>query len=186
MTPQEFNNEVFDLMEINDVEVLFTPARINRNIVPADLYVYDIRSNDDGTEDFCVVENKVLVNHTGTIISKQSLIHTQDFAEITDYNFVGEEKTLAEYLLGDMEIEKVVSPANNCTYRLFYITIGNRQFCVAEEELDRHIMQCIDNDLYHLVQGIDERFAYVVPQEVADTEDVYCISQSIEDVLDED
>jgi hypothetical protein len=57
---------------------------------------------------------------------------------------------------------------------------------VAEEELDRHIMQCIDNDQYHLVQGIDERFAYVVPQEIADTEDVYCISKSVADILDED
>ena len=66
----DIKNEVFDLMEINEISVLFTPARINRNIVPADLYVYDIRSNDDNTEDFCVVENKVLVNHTGTIISK--------------------------------------------------------------------------------------------------------------------
>ena len=186
MTPKDFCNEVFDLMEINDVEVLFTSNRISRKLVPSHLFVYDIRSNDDNTEDFCTIEKYVAVNYTGTIISKQSLIHTQDFAEITDYNFVGEEKTLAEYLLGDMEIEKVVSPANNCTYRLFYITIGNRQFCVAEEELDRHIMQCVDNDQYHLVQGIDERFAYVVPQEIADTEDVYCISKSVADILDED
>ena len=186
MTPQEFNNEVFDLMEINDVEVLFTPNRINRNLVPSHLFVYDIRSNDDNTEDFYTIEKCVRVNHTGTIISKQSLIPTQDFAEITDYNFVGEEKTLAEYILGDMEIEKVVSPANNRTYRLFYITIGNRQFCVAEEQLDRHITQCIDNNSYDLVQGIDERFAYVVPQDIADTEDVYCISKSVADILDED
>lgn len=184
MTPQEFNNEVFDLMEINDVEVLFTPNRIDRNLVPGHLFVYDIRSNDDNTEDFCTIEKCVRVNHTGTIISKQSLTPTQDFAEITDYNFVGEEKTLAEYILGDMEIEKVVSPANNCTYRLFYITIGNRQFCVAEEQLDRHITQCIDNNSYDLVQSIDERFAYVVPQEIADTEDVYCITQSIIDIFD--
>lgn len=184
MTPKEFYNEVFDLIEINDVEVLFTPNRINRNIVPSHLFVYDIRSNDDNTEDFYTMEKYVQVNHTGTIISKQSLIHTQDFAEITDYNFVGEEKTLAEYILGDMEIEKVVSPINKCTYRLFHITINGIDYCVAEEELDRHITQCIESDLYHYVQGIDERFAYFVPQEIADTEDVYCISQSIEDVLD--
>lgn len=184
MTPQEFNNEVFDLMEINDVEVLFTPNRINRNLVPSHLFVYDIRSNDDNTEDFYTIEMYVVVNHTGTIISKQNLLEGKDFVEIADYNFVGEEKTLAEYIRGDMEIEKVVSPANNRTYRLFYITIGNRQFCVAEEELDRHISQCIDDKRYHLVQGIDERYAYVVPQEIADTEDVYGITQSIVDIFD--
>ena len=85
-----------------------------------------------------------------------------------------------------MEIEKVVSPVNNCAYRLFYITINGTDYCVAEEELDRHIMQCIDNNSYDLVQSIDERFAYVVPQEIADTEDVYCISKSIAEILDED
>jgi hypothetical protein len=122
MTPKEFNNEVFDLMEINDVEVLFTPNRINRQLVPNHLFVYDIRSNDDNTEDFCTIEKYVQVNHTGTIISKQSLIHTQDFVKITDYNFVGEEKALAEYILG----------------------------------------------------------------EIADTEDVHCISESVADILDED
>lgn len=186
MTQKEFINEVFDLIEINDVVVLFTPIRINRKLVPSHLFVYDIRANDDNTNDFYTIEKNVMVNHTGTIISKQSLMSTQDVTEITDYNFVGEEKTLAEYILGDMDIEKVVSPINNCTYRLFYITIDNRQICVAEEDLDRHITQCIDNNSYDLIQGIDERFAYVVPQEVADTEDVYCISKSVADLLDED
>lgn len=186
MIPKDFCNEVFDLMEINDVEVLFTPIRINRKLVPSHLFVYDIRSNDDNTDDFCTIEKYAKVNHTGTIISKQSLIHTQDFAEISDYNFVGEEKTLVEYILGDMEIEKVVSPINNCTYRLFNITIDNRQICVAEEKLDCHITQCIDNNSYDLVQGIDERYAYVVPQEIADTEDVYCITQSVANILDKD
>lgn len=85
-----------------------------------------------------------------------------------------------------MEIEKVVSPINNCTYRLFYIMIGNREICVAEEKLDCHITQCIDNNSYDLVQGIDERYAYVVPQEIADTEDVYCITQSVANILDKD
>jgi hypothetical protein len=85
-----------------------------------------------------------------------------------------------------MEIEKVVSPANNCTYRLFYITIGNRQICVAEERLDSHITQCIDNNSYDLVQSIDEKFAYVVPQEIADTEDEYYITQSVANLLDEE
>lgn len=186
MTPKDFCNEVFDLMEINDVEVLFIPYRINRKLVPSHLFVFYIRSNDDNTNDFCTIEKYVIVNNTGTIISKQNLIHTQDFAEITDYNFIGEEKTVNEYILGDMEIEKVVSPANKCTYRLFHITIDNRQFCVAEEELDRHITQCIDNNSYDLVQGIDERFAYVVPQKIADTEDVYFISKSVADILDKD
>ena len=71
-------------------------------------------------------------------------------------------KDLYNEVFNLMEIEKVVSAVNNCTYRLFHIKINGTDYCVAEEELDHHIMQCIDNDLYHLVQGIDERFAYVV------------------------
>ena len=106
MKAEELYNEEFDLMEINDVEVLFTPARINRNIVPAGLYVYDIRSNDDGTEDYCVIENKVLVNHTGTIISKTPFdFKGNDFIHIEDYGFF-DECTLSQYI-ADTEDNKL-------------------------------------------------------------------------------
>lgn len=186
MTKEELKNEVFDLMEINEVEVLFTSIRIDRTLVPSHLYVYDIRANDDNTNDFATIEEKVKVNHTGTIISKSNMLNSAEFVDITDYNFVGEESSLDDFIHGDMDIENVVSKVNGNTYRMFRITIKGKNYCVAEEKLEEHITDCIEKNLYHLVQGIDESFGYYVPQDVADTEDVLVITRSMEDVIDDE
>lgn len=182
MTPQEFNNEVFDLMEINDVSVLFTPARINRNIVPADLYVYDIRSNDDSTEDYCVIENKVLVNHTGTIISKTPFdFKGNDFIPIEDYGFFGE-CTLSQYIENKMEIEEITAMGD--TYRLFRLVINDEVYCIAEEKLELLIQRLIDEDKYNEVRHIDGMYGYYMPQHIADTEDEQTITEYMLDVID--
>lgn len=182
MTPQEFNNEVFDLMEINEVSVLFTSARINRNIVPADLYVYDIRSNDDGTEDFCVVENKVLVNHTGTIISKTPFdFKGNDFIHIEDYGFFGE-CTLSQYIDNKMEIEEITVMGD--TYRLFRLVINDEVYCIAEEKLELLIQRLIDEDKYNEVRHIDGMYGYYMPQHIADTEDEQTITEYMLNVID--
>jgi hypothetical protein len=182
MTPKEFNNEVFDLMEINDVSVLFTPARINRNIVPADLYVYDIRSNDDGTEDYCVIENKVLVNHTGTIISKTPFdFKGNDFIPIEDYGFFGE-CTLSQYIENKMEIEEITAMGD--TYRLFRLVINDEVYCIAEEKLELLIQRLIDEDKYNEVRHIDGMYGYYMPQHIADTEDEQTITEYMLNVID--
>ena len=62
--------ETYELMEIDNIIVLFTNSRLDRLTVPDNLYCYDIRETDGGSGEPATVENIVLVNHWGTIISK--------------------------------------------------------------------------------------------------------------------
>jgi len=54
----------------------FTCLRVDRNTLPKDYYAYDIRHGDAGG--FCTVENKVLVNHAGTFLTKTPLKMNRD------------------------------------------------------------------------------------------------------------
>jgi hypothetical protein len=83
-----------------------------------------------------------------------------------------------------MVIEKV--KLDNETYRLFHITIYGQEVCVAEEKLEKHIQNCLDNDTYHSVEWIDNKYGYYVSQDIADTENEESIKKSVIDIIDED
>lgn len=96
-TLQELYDEQFDIMLINDVEVLFTPQRIKREIIPTGLYAYDIRESDTG-DDFVTIERRVIVNHAGTILSKIEFdMGTTGTVKINEYGFE-DTTTLQEWL----------------------------------------------------------------------------------------
>ena len=86
-TKEELHSENFDVLSINGKEVLFTCLRINRDIVPKGLHAYDIRESDTGGE-FATIEPHVIVNHAGTILSKEVIEMEPDgFVEIKEYGF---------------------------------------------------------------------------------------------------
>lgn len=90
--------ETFETMTVNDIPVLFTDARIDREAVPKSLFAYDIRESDDGDR-LATVEPFVRVNHAGTIIShKEFRLEDWGGVEIKDYNFEGDSMTLKEWL----------------------------------------------------------------------------------------
>jgi hypothetical protein len=63
---------------------------------------------------------------------------------------------------------------------------GRKGFTVAAEEaLESVIQKKISAGLYDEVRLIDERYAYVIPQVIADAEDEALIAMTIED-MDED
>jgi hypothetical protein len=89
-----------------------------------------------------------------------------------------------------MEIVKVT--IDNKEYRIFdNISVyskkaGRRGMTVAAEEaLESVIQKKISAGLYDEVRLIDERYAYVIPQVIADAEDEALIAMTIED-MDED
>lgn len=89
--------ETFEILEINDIETLFSNGRINRKEVPAGFFVYDIRYDDEG-ENLATIEPQVTANHAGTIITRQEIPMTcESYTPIEDYNFTGEETTLQEW-----------------------------------------------------------------------------------------
>lgn len=93
-------NEDFELVEIDDRVVLFTNARIDRNTVPNNLYCYDVRESEGFSGDPVTLENFVLVNHWGTVISKEPFSYndTNCYPLKDGINYLGEECTLSEFI----------------------------------------------------------------------------------------
>ena len=81
-----------------------------------------------------------------------------------------------------MEIEKIELQGNE--FRLFYVTIHNEQYVIAEEKLENYIQEMIEQERYHEVENIDTMYAIYIPQEVVDTENEVEIIKSAIDVLD--
>lgn len=65
--------EVFELAMLDAYPVLFTDARVDRKTVPEDLFCYDVRHDDDGQGIACEVKPHVIVNHWGTILSREKI-----------------------------------------------------------------------------------------------------------------
>lgn len=68
-------------------------------------------------------------------------------------------------------------------FRLYHVTIGKQNFCVAEENLDTLINKHIDSDNYSMVRHIDEKYSYVISQAIADTEDESIIVSYLKSIL---
>lgn len=81
-----------------------------------------------------------------------------------------------------MEIKTI--EYNGAQYLIFIINIGGQYYSCAEEKLDNLIVEHIENDMYHLVEHIDDMYGYVVPQEIADTQNENEIIESIKDAID--
>ena len=93
--------EVFDLLELFGKTVLFTCMRVKRNTVPDNLYVYDVRHDDDCTGRIIEVRPYILVNHLGTVICKEPIKMTDigcKFVEESDYRYTCETCRLFDYI----------------------------------------------------------------------------------------
>lgn len=89
-----------EAVELFGKKALFTNERIPLSVVPQGLYRYELR--DDGNGHFTTVENNVVVNFAGTIITKSPLdLGELGYCEILDeqpdLNFLGYEQTLKEF-----------------------------------------------------------------------------------------
>lgn len=97
MKKEELHEQLFDVLNVNDRSVLYTYQRLERDIIPNGLFVYDIRESDDDRT-FATIEHHVLVNHGGTILSKEIIEMEEDgYVEIDSYLFDGA-MTLQEWL----------------------------------------------------------------------------------------
>lgn len=92
--------ETYDHIELFGKPALFTISRIDRDTVPEGFHCYDLRGSDNDPGRPATVENSVAVNHAGTVLTPTPV----KFAKDTDYrrikgklNFLGEDKTLAEF-----------------------------------------------------------------------------------------
>lgn len=102
-------SDKFDLVVIFDKPVLFTCERLNRNLPIEGVNYYDIRHDDECRGDMAQLKDRVMVNHWGTVISKErfeprevgdKIFTTAEGIDMDegDYNYLGERLSVSEYL----------------------------------------------------------------------------------------
>ena len=84
--------EEFEHIELFGKPALFTDSRIDRVTVPANLYCYDLRGSDNDPGKPVTVENKVGVNHAGTVLTIEPVtIPEEGYRRLRGkINFLGE------------------------------------------------------------------------------------------------
>ncbi len=92
--------EQFERAEVDGVEVLFTSARLDRDTVPEGLYCYDVRETDGFSGIAATLEPFVLVNHWGTVLSREPFPMEEGYYRLgaDSFNYLGEMATAEEYL----------------------------------------------------------------------------------------
>lgn len=96
------NDEQYQEIELFDKPGLFSNGRIVRDNLPEGVYCYDLRGSDyDPGEPVCV-EERVVVNHAGSVLLTEPLDMAEDgrlmLTEEEGLNFVGGFSTLAQFL----------------------------------------------------------------------------------------
>lgn len=94
--------ERFEEITVLDKPALFTDIRIERDTVPKGLYLYEVRSDDDGCGDSVQIAKGIMVNHFGSIITREPIKLPQDgYLDIDpekDWNFAGGDcRTIKEF-----------------------------------------------------------------------------------------
>ena len=96
------NDEKYQEIELFDNPGLFSNGRIARDNLPEGVYCYDLRGSDyDPGEPVCV-EERVVVNHAGSVLLTEPLELAEDgrlmLTEEKGLNFVGGFSTLTQFL----------------------------------------------------------------------------------------
>lgn len=98
------NKEKFELVMIDDIPALFTCLRIDRNSIPEGLFGYDVRHDDSGQGIACEIAPFVLVNHWGTVITKQEIpLENKSYFPKDDINYLGLNMTLKDFVQADVD-----------------------------------------------------------------------------------
>ena len=96
------NDEQYQEIELFDKLGLFSNGRIARDNLPEGVYCYDLRGSDYDPGDPVCVEERVVVNHAGSVLLTEPLELAEDgrlmLTEEEGLNFVGGFSTLAQFL----------------------------------------------------------------------------------------
>ena len=96
------NDEQYQEIELFDKLGLFSNGRIARDNLPEGIYCYDLRGSDYDPGDPVCVEERVVVNHAGSVLMTEPLELTEDgrlmLTEEKGLNFTGGFSTLSQFL----------------------------------------------------------------------------------------
>lgn len=96
--------ERYELVMADQYPVLFTNARIDRDSVPKELFCYDVRHDDECQGIACEIKPFVLINHWGTILSKDEIPMPDGYLVLEeDVNYLGVSMDIETYLKEDMK-----------------------------------------------------------------------------------
>lgn len=94
-------------IEIFGMKALFCNTRLARKEIPEGLYRYELREGEHG--EFSTIEERVTVNHMGTVLTKEPIdLGKNGYLELdeeTSPNFLGYDETIEEFL-GEEQTEK--------------------------------------------------------------------------------
>ena len=66
--------EKYEAVTVFDIPMLFTCERIDHKTIPEELFVYEVRHDDDCQGIPCEINRYIMVNHWGTLISFKPLL----------------------------------------------------------------------------------------------------------------
>ena len=96
------NDEQYQEVELFEKPALFSNGRISRDDLPEGVYCYDLRGSDDDPGSPICVEERVVVNHAGSVILTAPLEFSEEgrlyFTDETGLNFNGDMLTLSQFL----------------------------------------------------------------------------------------
>ena len=170
-------------VEIFDIPALFSNGRVTPADIPEEMYCYDLRGSDDDPGMPVMVENHVVVNHAGSIITAKPLDLGEDgrlaLTEDEGLNFVGGEISAYRFFneqRKDRHTEEVEAESISFAVCAYYgIETGENSFgYIATWSKDKELkelrasLETINSTSSELITDIDRHYADIMKEREAD------------------
>ena len=166
-------------VEIFDMPALFSNGRVTPADIPEGMYCYDLRGSDDDPGMPVMVENHVVVNHAGSIITAKPLDLGEEgrlaLNEEEGLNFVGGEISAYRFFneqLKDRHTEEVEAESISFAVCAYYgIETGENSFgYIATWSKDKELkelrasLETINSTSSELITDIDRHYADIMKE----------------------
>ena len=170
-------------VEIFDIPALFSNGRVTPADIPEGMYCYDLRGSDDDPGMPVTVENHVVVNHAGSIITAKPLDLGEEgrlaLTEDEGLNFVGGEISAYRFFneqRKDRHTEEVEAESISFAVCAYYgIETGENSFgYIATWSKDKELkelrasLETINSTSSELITAIDRNYAEIMKEREAD------------------
>lgn len=170
-------------VEIFDMPALFSNGRVTPADFPEGMYCYDLRGSDDDPGMPVMVENHVVVNHAGSIITAKPLDLGEEgrlaLTEEEGLNFVGGEISAYRFFneqLKDRHTEEVEAESISFAVCAYYgIETGENSFgYIATWSKDKELkelrasLETINSTSSELITDIDRNYAEIMKEREAE------------------
>ena len=177
------NATKYQEVEIFDIPALFSNGRVTSADIPEGMYCYDLRGSDDDPGMPVTVENHVVVNHAGSIITAKPLDLGEDgrltLTEDEGLNFVGGEISAYRFFneqRKDRHTEEVEAESISFAVCAYYgIETGENSFgYIATWSKDKELkelrasLETINSTSSELITDIDRHYSEIMKEREAD------------------